>query len=360
MPPVAEVLEQSVEEISLNGNSVAVTVLLDLDSETQNVIISSQQNCDPRDSRESSGDGLEGALYPAFSSQPSSTSIVPTHASKTPSKKSMPQSRVYTSSESIGCKLFMRGVNSPRSSSETLGRQQSLAVSNVIAGKGLHFAGCSNSFMPSIYDNLLNLGSHRAGRNKLKNVDLASFSHQKVNYLPMRYNGDIVFELPPLPNVKGGGAAMLEGMDKRRDGYAWTETATTNIIDPDGQLSFRYMKCLGHLRCQNILCPHLEQCGDYNEKYWEGSSSDVLIPGPFCEVSRKSSVLGRICKSTPTCLKLCFYKMYYTTSKNPEMSRTCVHFRTHEHPIATRDCSEAMEDITTIRAESGNLESGEQ
>ena len=138
-------------------------MLLDSDSETRTVIISSQQNRDPRDSRESSGDGLEGALYPTFSRQPSSTSTVPTHASETPSKKSMPQSPVYTSSESIGCKVFMRGVSSPRSSSETLGRQRSLAVSSVIAGKGLHYADCSNSSVPSIYDSLLNLGSHRAG-----------------------------------------------------------------------------------------------------------------------------------------------------------------------------------------------------
>ena len=138
---------------------------------------------------------------------------------------------------------------------------------------------------------------------------------------------------------------MLEGMDRRRDRHAWTETAATNITDPDGQLSFRYVKCLGHLCCQNILCPHLERCGDYNEKYWEGSSPDVLIPGSITEVPRKCSVLCRICKSTPTCLKLCPCKMYYITSKNLEMSRACIHFGTHEHPVATGDCREAMDII---------------
>ena len=64
-----------------------------------------------------------------------------------------------------------------------------------------------------------------------------------------------MFELPPLSTVKSGGAAMLEGMDRRRDGHAWTETTTTNISDPDGQLSFKYVKCLGHLRCENLSCP---------------------------------------------------------------------------------------------------------
>ena len=37
--------------------------------------------------------------------------------------------------------------------------------------------------------------------------------------------------------------------------------------------------------------------------------------------------------------------MYYITSKNPEMSRACIHFGTHEHPVATRDCREAMDII---------------
>ena len=37
---------------------------------------------------------------------------------------------------------------------------------------------------------------------------------------------------------------MLEGMDRRRDGHAWTETATTNIMDPDGQLSFGMLSAL--------------------------------------------------------------------------------------------------------------------
>ena len=113
---------------------------------------------------------------------------------------------------------------------------------------------------------------------------------------------------------------MLEGMDRKRDGHAWTETATMNIIDLNGQLLFRYVKCLGHLHCQNISCLHLERCGEYNEKYSEGSSSKVLIPGPIIEVPRKCIVLCQICKCTLTCLKLCPCKMFYITSKNPQVS----------------------------------------
>ena len=55
-----------------------------------------------------------------------------------------------------------------------------------------------------------------------------------------------MFEFPSLPCIKEGGVAMLEVMDRRRDGHAWTETAT-NISDLNGHLSFRYVKCLGRL-----------------------------------------------------------------------------------------------------------------
>ena len=66
LPLIAEVLEQSVEEISSDDSSVAATLLLDSDFETQTLIISSQQNRDPRDSSGSSGDRLQGILYPPF------------------------------------------------------------------------------------------------------------------------------------------------------------------------------------------------------------------------------------------------------------------------------------------------------
>ena len=70
---------------------------------------------------------------------------------------------------------------------------------------------------------------------------------------------------------------MLDGMDRRRDGHAWMETATTNLSDPDGQLSFRYVKCLGHLNCDNKSYPHIECIGEYNQKYWEGSTPSQRV-----------------------------------------------------------------------------------
>lgn len=54
----------------------------------------------------------------------------------------------------------------------------------------------------------------------MKSADLASFSHQKVKYLCIEYNGNVIFELSPFPFVKGGGVGKLDGMDWRSDGHA--------------------------------------------------------------------------------------------------------------------------------------------
>ena len=92
------------------------------------------------------------------------------------------------------------------------------------------------------------------------------------------------------------------------DGHGWIETATTNLSDPNGQLAFRYVKCLGHLRCGNLSCPHIECTGEYNEKYWEGSTLEVLIPSPLTQLPWKYILVCHLCKVTsdPIVLEIVF------------------------------------------------------
>ena len=61
----------------------------------------------------------------------------------------------------------------------------------------------------SIYECILSLWIHRGGKSELRNVDLAMFPHEKVNYLPTQFNRKIVFELLPLLVVKGGGSSNV-------------------------------------------------------------------------------------------------------------------------------------------------------
>ena len=91
-----------------------------------------------------------------------------------------------------------------------------------------------------------------SSRNELRSANLSTFKHEVVPHLPMEFNRNIIFELLPLSIVKEGGVARVNGMDWRFDGHAWNETALTNIVDPNGLLSFKYIKCMGHLRRSNL------------------------------------------------------------------------------------------------------------
>jgi hypothetical protein len=76
----------------------------------------------------------------------------------------------------------------------------------------------------SIYDSIVALGNQYKVKSGLKNANLASFPHHKVKFLPRQYNGNAIFELPPLTSPKERASGMLEGMARRSDGHAWTET----------------------------------------------------------------------------------------------------------------------------------------
>ena len=145
--------------------------------------------------------------------------------------------------------------------------------------------------------------------------------------------------------VKEGGLSRLDGMDRKRDGHVWTETTTTNISDPSGTLAFKYVKCLGHLRCDNIDCRCLMENGSVNELYWSGSSPDVIPPGHSLVLSKKFKIVCKFCKLAPSCIATCQCKMFYVVSKDPLMSRACIHIGTHMHPVAKEDCRDAMDQI---------------
>ena len=89
-----------------------------------------------------------------------------------------------------------------------------------------------------IYDLIYALGNHRASKSVLKSGNLAAISYNKIKYLLVEYNKNVIFELPCLPCVNERDACMLDGMDKRSDGDAWTKTATTYILVSNLAFSF--------------------------------------------------------------------------------------------------------------------------
>ena len=230
-----------------------------------------------------------------------------------------------------------------RSLSDCEGTLQSMSIGNLAPQHSIE--GTSSSSSSSVMTLLLALKNMPGGRSDLRNANLASFKHMVVESLPAEFNGDCIFELPPLLVVKAGGSCRLDGMDRRFDNHVWTEIATSNISDPSGKLSFKYVKCMGHLRCNNPECRRLKECKDYNELYWSGSSAEVMTPDTGTLPLKRCNLVCKFCKVIPSCLALCPCKMYYVVSKDPQMSRACIHFGTHEHPVAKDNCRAAMEQI---------------
>ena len=88
-----------------------------------------------------------------------------------------------------------------------------------------------------IYDLIVAMGYNRSAKSDFRAADLGSFLHKYVKYLPSQFNGNAIFELPPLQAPKLGGKGRLEGMDRQYDGHCWTEIATLNLSNDGAGLS---------------------------------------------------------------------------------------------------------------------------
>ena len=99
----------------------------------------------------------------------------------------------------------------------------------------------------SIYESIVAIGNQLNARCILKTINLALFPHYTVKYLPWQYNGDAIFKRPTILAPRDEVAGRLDGMDRKFDGHAWTETQTTNILGSKSDLLFKYIKCMGHL-----------------------------------------------------------------------------------------------------------------
>ena len=229
-----------------------------------------------------------------------------------------------------------------KSLSDCEGTLQSMSIGNSAPQHSIESISVSSD--TSIMTLLLALKNTLGGKSDLCNANLTSFKHVVVESLPAEFNGNCIFELPALYVVRVGGSckwmAWIEDSNYR---HVWTETATSNISDPSGKLSFKYVKCMEHLRCNNPECRRLKECKDYNDLYWSDSSTEVMTSNTCTLPMRRCNLVCKFCKVTPSCLALCPCKMYYVFLKDHQMSRTCIHFGTHEHPVARDNCCAVME-----------------
>jgi hypothetical protein len=182
----------------------------------------------------------------------------------------------------------------------------------------------------SVLDSLRRIRASKGVRNVFKTLDFDSLDIQRVKFLPPTFNGDVLFELPPVDT--SGPFHMMHGMDKRHDGHAWTKTVTSNIKS-DMSLTFCTSTCIGHLRCENQDCEYtsrIHRTSPVNEREWDGftmTTTPVGQPAPA-----GSTLVCKICKAPPICFATCAARIYYVYEA-ANMTRAFLHLGIHEHPV---------------------------
>jgi hypothetical protein len=140
---------------------------------------------------------------------------------------------------------------------------------------------------------------------KLRDLNYDNFHLNNVCCISTTFNGDVLFELPPIVNLDSH-FRQMQGMDKKHDGHAWRKVKMTNIKN-DFNLTFWRVHYLGHLQCRNDGCDlfFLNKCK--NKTTWIGIIIHDLRGGyfasgpPFC----------KICNSAFFYVNMCVAHMYY-------------------------------------------------
>ena len=173
----------------------------------------------------------------------------------------------------------------------------------------------------------------KGSRNALSRLDYDSIPAYAKQTLPPKFNGDVIFELPPVfVSHMCTCAKGMSGMDKRHDEHVWSKTLTTNITNSQG-FTFKTSSCLGHLWCTNSSYDFLRRSHrlePVNKMEWEGVSPSVMDVGDAHP--QGSTLVYSICKHPPSCIATCPTKVYYVLGKQSSTS-AFVHLGTHSHPV---------------------------
>jgi hypothetical protein len=192
----------------------------------------------------------------------------------------------------------------------------------------------------SVIDSLKRIWASKGIRNVFKTLDFDSLDIQSVQFLLPIFNGNVLFELPPVDT--SGPFHMMHGMDKHHDGHAWTKTVTSNIKN-DMSLTFCTSTCIGHIRCQNQDCEYtsrIHRTSPINEREWDGFTVTTIPVGQPAPAG--SSFVCKICKVPPVCITTCAARIYYIYEA-ANMIRACLHLGVHEHPMKVGEDQEVKE-----------------
>ena len=94
---------------------------------------------------------------------------------------------------------------------------------------------------------------------------------EEVLEIPEVYNGNVVYELPPVLNPLH---SKMYGMEQSHDGHVWTRPFETHVKFPG---VVRKSSCGGALECVNPLCGSVATTGSTNRTAWKGNIVYVKI-----------------------------------------------------------------------------------
>jgi hypothetical protein len=155
----------------------------------------------------------------------------------------------------------------------------------------------------SIVDCLRKLHASKGSGNAFKGLDYNVVKLFRVDFLPPVFNGDVVYELPPMGSSFGNSQAkFMVGMDKQHNGHAWTKTITSHIKNDMG-LTFCTSSCIGHLHCDNQDYEYLScvyRTYPLNETKWDGSTPTSFLVG--CQLRACCPSYSRTIKHYPPIL----------------------------------------------------------
>ncbi|KAL3686030.1 hypothetical protein R1sor_004052 [Riccia sorocarpa] len=105
---------------------------------------------------------------------------------------------------------------------------------------------------------------------ELGKIQLADFKFQRVLELPPSYNGNIIFELPPVSvNEASKRNGFRAKMDRRNDCYLWTKLITIDVGHGRKKMfEVSQMSCVGSIKCSNLACCYKSQHGSSNVTDW--------------------------------------------------------------------------------------------
>jgi hypothetical protein len=111
----------------------------------------------------------------------------------------------------------------------------------------------------------------------LQTLDYDKIPLQKVQFLLIAFDDDVLFELSPILSTDQNPSEM-QGMDKKYDGHAWNKLVITNIKKLFG-LNFRKACYLGHLQYVQDVCENFVCSASCNETFRCGECVHIPVLG---------------------------------------------------------------------------------